>query len=90
MKNPDLLYLSIATALRAYVLRPTSLDVLATLGTTTSFSSLLRPGFTTSQLYLANYLLCLIAVSYILTIPYILSLINYYYIRYAFFPPKAY
>ena len=29
-------------------------------------------------------------VSYILTIPYILSLINYYYIRYASFPPKAY
>ena len=48
MKNPDLPHLSVAAALRAYVLRPASLDVLATLGTTASFSGLLRPGFTTS------------------------------------------
>src|SRR6266568_9452205 len=50
----------------------------ATLGTTASFSGLLRPGFTTSQLCLANCLLCLIAVafiSHILTIPCVLSLV---------------
>src|SRR6266700_2884734 len=78
MKNPDLPYPSVAAALRAYVLRLASLDVLATLGTTASFSGLSRPGFTTSQLCLANCLLCLIAIafiSYILTIPCMLSLI---------------
>jgi len=76
MKNPDLPYPSVAAALRAYVLRPASLDVSASLGTTASFSGLLRPGFTTSQLCLANYLSCLVAfVSHILTIPYVLSLI---------------
>src|SRR6266567_7506967 len=70
MKNPDLPYLSIAAALWAYVLRPASLDVLVSLGTTASFSGLLRPGFTTSQLCLANCLPYLVAfVSYILTIP---------------------
>ena len=78
IKNPDLPYPSVAVALRAYVLCPTSLDVSASLGTTTSFSGLLRLGFTTSQLCLANYLPCLITitfVSYILTISYVLSLI---------------
>ena len=40
MKNPDLPYPSVAAALRAYVLRPASLDVLASLGTTASFSGL--------------------------------------------------
>ena len=78
IKNLDLPYPSVAVALRAYILRPASLDVSATLGTTASFSGLLRPGFTISQLCLANYLPCLITitfVSYILTIPYILSLI---------------
>ena len=75
MKPPDLPYLSIAAALRAYVLRPASLDVLASLGTTASFSGLLRPGFTMSQLCLANCLPCLVAVSYILTIPCVLSLV---------------
>src|SRR6266699_4887783 len=73
IKNPDLPYPSVAAALRAYILHPASLDISATLGTTTSFSGLLRPGFTTSQLCLANCLPCLIAVSYILTIPYVLS-----------------
>ena len=62
IKNPDLPYPSVVAALRAYVLRPAFLDILATLGTTTSFSSLLRPGFTISWLYLANYLLYLITV----------------------------
>ena len=78
MKTPNLLYLSVAAALRAYILRPASLDVSATLGTTTSFSGLLRPGFTTSQLCLTNYLLYLVAIafiSYILTIPCVLSLV---------------
>ena len=77
IKNPNLLYLSIVAALQAYILRPTSLDTLASLGTTTSFFSLLQLGFTTSQLYLTNYLPYLITItfiSYILTIPYILSL----------------
>jgi hypothetical protein len=72
MKNPDLPYPSVAAAMRAYVLRP------ASLGTTASFSGLLRPGFTTSQLCLTNCLPCLITVafvSYILTIPCVLSLI---------------
>ena len=46
IKNPDLLYPSVVAALRAYILRPASLDILATLGTTVSFSSLLRLGFT--------------------------------------------
>src|SRR6266699_4206978 len=76
IKNPDLLYPSVAAAMRAYVLRPASLDVLVSLGTTTSFSGLLRPGFTMSQLCLANCLLYLVAfVSYILTIPCVLSLV---------------
>ena len=72
-KTPDLPYPSIAAA---YILRPASLDVSASLGTTASFSGLLRPGFTTSQLCLANCLPCLITlVSYILTIPCVLSLV---------------
>src|SRR6266705_1929078 len=78
IKNPDLPYPSVVAALRAYVLRPASLDVSATLGTTASFSGLSRPGFTMSQLCLANCLPCLIAVafvSHILTIPYMLSLV---------------
>src|SRR6266568_1970837 len=78
IKNPDLPYPSVAAALRAYVLRPASLNVSATLGTTVSFSGLSRPGFTTSQLCLANCLPCLIAVafvSHILTIPCVLSLV---------------
>src|SRR6266700_5354262 len=76
IKNPDLPYLSIAAALRAYSYILYSLDVLTSLGTTTSFSSLLRPGFTISQLCLANCLLCLVTfVSHILTIPYMLSLV---------------
>ena len=76
IKNPDLPYPSVAAALRAYILRPTSLDVLVSLRITASFSSLLRPGFTTSQLCLANCLPCLIAfISYILTIPCVLSLV---------------
>ena len=93
IKNPDLPYLSIAAALRAYVLRPASLDVSASLGTTASFSGLLRPGFTTSQLCLANCLSCLVAVafvSHILTIPCMLSLVDHCHIRHASFPPKAY
>ena len=63
IKNPDLLYLSIAAALQAYVLCPVSLDVSATLRTTASFSGLLRPKFTTSQLCLTNYLSYLVAIA---------------------------
>ena len=95
MKNPDLPYPSVAAALRAYVLRPASLDVSATLGTTASFSGLLRPGFTTSQLYLANCLLCLVAIalfpiSYLSPVCYLLLTVDHCHIRYAFSPPKAY
>ena len=89
MKTPDLLYPSIAAALRAYVLRPASLDVPATLGTTTSFSGLLRPGFTTSQLCLANCLPCLVAVAF-LYLDYPLCAISWIYhchIRHASSPP---
>ena len=78
IKNPDLPYPSIAAALRAYVLRPASLDVLASLGTTASFSGLSRPGFTTSRLCLANYLMCLITVMlYFLYLNYPLYTISY-------------
>src|SRR6266568_349847 len=95
IKNPDLPYPSIAAALRAYILHPSSLDVLATLGTTASFSSLLRLGFTISQLYLANCLLCLITIALfpifcLSPICYFLLTINYYYIHYTSSPPKAY
>ena len=45
IKNPNLPYLFVTVALQAYILYPTSLDVSATLGTTVSFSSLLKPGF---------------------------------------------
>src|SRR6266481_1596061 len=76
IKNPDLPYSSVAAALRAYSYVLYSLDVLTSLGTTASFSGLLRPGFTTSQLCLAICLPCLITfVSHILTIPCVLSLV---------------
>ena len=78
IKNPNLLYLSIAAALWAYILYFVSLDVLVILGTTTSSFSLLRLGFTVFQLCLINCLLCFITITfvpYILTTPYILPLI---------------
>ena len=93
MKNPDLPYPSVAAALRAYVLRPGSLDVSATLGTTASFSGLSRPGFTTSQLCLANCLSCLVAIA---CFPYLdhplcaISCVDHCHICHASFPPKAY
>jgi hypothetical protein len=40
MKNPNLLYLSVAAALRAYSYILSSLDVLNSLNTTASLSSL--------------------------------------------------
>ena len=54
MKNPNLLYLSVAAALRAYILRPTSLDILATLGTTASLTRTCSP-------YLINCCILLLA-----------------------------
>jgi hypothetical protein len=48
IKKPDLPYPSIVAALRAYILRPASLDVLASLGTTTSLTRTCSP-------YLINY-----------------------------------
>jgi len=89
MKNPDLPYLSVAAALRAYVLRPASLDVLATLGTTASFSGLSRPGFNPSYALPIAYRVLLI--SHILTTPCVLYLMLTIAI-YAMppFPPKAY
>ena len=67
MKNPDLPYLSVAAALRAYVLRPASLDITATLGTTVSLTRTCSP-------CLINCRVLLLA-SCILTIPCVLSLI---------------
>ena len=69
---------------------PAFLDILVTLGTTISFSSLLRLGFTMSQLCLTNCLLCLITVafvSYILTILCMLSFILTIAIYIMPFPP---
>ena len=43
IKNPDLPYLSVVVALRAYVLRPASLDVSASLGTTASLTRTCSP-----------------------------------------------
>ena len=71
IKNPDLPYLSIVAALRAYVLRPASLDVLASLGTTACFTRTYSPYLINCRMLLLTYLL----VSYILTIPYVLSLV---------------
>ena len=59
IKNPDLLYLSVAAALRAYTLRPASLDVLASLGTTTSLTRTCSP-------YLINY--CALLLTYLFPI----------------------
>ena len=76
MKNPNLPYLSVAAALRAYVLRPVSLDVSASFGTTASFFGLLRPRFSPSYaLPIACHVLLLLLVSHILTIPCVLSLV---------------
>ena len=44
IKNPDLPCLSVAAALRAYSYVLYSLDVLTSLGTTTSFSGLSKAG----------------------------------------------
>src|SRR5436853_1345775 len=52
IKNLDLPYLSVAAALRAYVLRPTSLDVLASLGTTTSLTRTCSPYLINSHILL--------------------------------------
>src|SRR5437588_10277248 len=86
MKNPDLPYPSVAAALRAYVLRPASLDVLASLGTTASLTRTCSPCLIDCR---ALLLYCLL-VSHILTIPCVLSLVDHCHIRHASFPPKAY
>ena len=55
IKNPNLPYLSIAAALRAYSYILSSLDVLNSLGITASFfTAYPKLGFTISQLGLAN------------------------------------
>ena len=56
IKNPNLPYPSVAAALRAYVLRPASLDVSATLGTTTSLTRIYSP-------YLINCRILLLPIS---------------------------
>ena len=53
MKNPDLPYPSVAAALQAYVLRPASLDISASLGTTASLTRTCSP-------YLINYRILLL------------------------------
>ena len=68
MKNPDLLCLSIAAALRAYSYVLYSLDVLTSLGTTISFSSLSKVGV---HYILARpcQLITILIVSYIFNYP---------------------
>ena len=87
-KTPNLPFPHVATApttARSYIL--TSVRYYISLVTTTSFGLLIRArlelGFTTSQLGLAIacYILVVVSISYILAVPYILSLIDYYYIR---------
>ena len=56
IKNPNLPYSSVAAALRAYILRPASLDVLASLGTTVSLTGTYSP-------YLINCRVLLFPVS---------------------------
>ena len=56
MKNPELPYPSIEAALRAYILRPASLDVSASLGTTASLTRTCSP-------YLINFRILLFPVS---------------------------
>ena len=91
IKNPNLLCPSIAAAPWAYSYILSSLDVLNSLGTTAFFfTAYPKLGFTTSQLGLADRSPCLIIVSYILTVPCVLSLVNHCYIRHASPPPRAY
>ena len=63
----------------------------ASLKTAISFSSLFRARFhyvlAKPCRLIAVYLLL---ITYILTVPYMLSLVNYYYIRFTLPPPKAY
>src|SRR5436853_5360795 len=59
IKNPDLLYLSVAAALRAYVLRPAFLDVLASLGTTASLTRICSPCLINCRTLLLTYFLYL-------------------------------
>jgi len=88
MKNPNLPYLHVAAALWAYS-TSSSLDVLNSLGTTASFSSLSK-----ARVYYVParpcQLITVYFVFYILTIPCVLSLVDYYYIRHASPPLKAY
>ena len=91
IKNPDLPYLSVAAALRAYSYVLYSLDVLTSLGTTTSFSSLSKAGVyyipaRPCQLITMSYC-CFPYLDYPL---YIISCIDHCYICYASTPPKAY
>ena len=67
IKNPDLPYLSVAAALRAYILYPVSLDVLASLGTTVSLTRIYSP-------YLINY--CALLLAYFLYLDYPLCAIS--------------
>jgi len=81
MKNPDLPYLHVAAALRAYS-TSSSLDVLNSLGTTASFSSLSK-----ARVHYVPARPCqLITVCFmfhILTIPCVLSLVDHCHIRHA-------
>ena len=54
IKNTDLPYLSVAAALRAYALRPASLDVQSPWEPLLPSLAFPKPGFTTSQLGLAD------------------------------------
>ena len=69
IKNPDLLYPSVVAALRAYVLRPASLDVLASLGITASLTRTCSPYLINCRTLLPIYFLYLnyplYAISYL-------------------------
>ena len=92
IKNPDLPCLSITAALRAYSYVLYSLDILTSLGTIASFSSLSKARVH----YIPAMPYQLLAVSYCFCFPYLdyplyaISCINHCYIRHASAPPKAY
>ena len=91
-KNPNLPCLSIAAALQAYSYVLSSLDIRTPQELLLPSPAYLKLGFTMSQLGHTNQspcACCFLLFSYILTVPYILSLVNYYYIHLAPSPPKA-
>src|SRR6266700_7859787 len=92
IKNPNLPYSSVAAALQAYSYVLYSLDVLTSLGTTASFSSLFK-----ARVYYIPARPCyVLAVSCCFCFLYLdhplcaISCVDHCHIRHASFPPKAY